>query len=169
MIRRFIFALSAVALIALLTGQIFAKEITVHGKLAKTVEAGGWLIVTDGQKYLILNPQKFQKQKWFAESTAVEATGQTKPDVVTAYQEGIPFEVQSMHPLDQGSSAGDNGEAKFHVQVMVSGDSVVEAQPNTAILMPVAAQNRLRNALLREQYAFRLLTFSIFPLCFCYG
>ena len=34
---------------------LHAKEITVRGKLQKTVEAGGWLIVASDAKYLILN------------------------------------------------------------------------------------------------------------------
>src|SRR5215216_1678817 len=46
-----------------------AKEITVRGKLQKTVEAGGWLIVNDSSKYLILNAKNFQNNAWFKEST----------------------------------------------------------------------------------------------------
>src|SRR5262245_27165682 len=37
-----------------------AKEITIRGKLQKTVEAGGWLVVTNDAKYLILNAKDFQ-------------------------------------------------------------------------------------------------------------
>ena len=52
------------------------KEITVEGRLARTVEAGGWLIVGDYGKYLILNSRQFQSEPWFREGATVEATGE---------------------------------------------------------------------------------------------
>jgi len=99
--------LGAVALVALLATQVFAKEITVRGRLQKTVEAGGWLVASGDRKYLILNAQRFQNEQWFAEGTEVEAAGETKAGVVTIYMEGTPFEVRTMRPLAE-SGSGDN-------------------------------------------------------------
>ena len=80
-----------------------AKEITVRGKLQKTVEAGGWLIVASDTKYLILNAKDFQNNSWFKESTNVEAVGETK-EVMTTFMEGTPFEAKSMQPIDQAAA-----------------------------------------------------------------
>src|SRR6476619_3382896 len=79
---------------------LHAKEITVRGKLQKTVEAGGWLIVNDNGKYLILNAKNLQNNTWFKASTPVEAVGETK-DVMTTAMEGTPFEAKSMQPIEQ--------------------------------------------------------------------
>ena len=76
-----------------------AKDITIRGKLQKTVERGGWLVVVEKQKYLILNSQKFQNEKWFAEGNEVEVTGEIKSGVMTTYMEGTPFEAHSMRPF----------------------------------------------------------------------
>ena len=75
-----------------------ARDITIRGKLQKTVEKGGWLVVVEKQKYLILNSQKFKNEKWFAEGNEVEVTGEIKSDVMTTYMEGTPFEAHSMRP-----------------------------------------------------------------------
>ena len=120
-----------------------AKEITVRGKLQKTVEAGGWLIVGGDTKYLILNPANFQKNAWFKESTNVEAVGEVK-EVMTTFMEGTPFEVKTMQPADQAvvtpAPAQDNRRV---TRVMVVGDSIVQAQPDTAILtISVVTQNK---------------------------
>jgi uncharacterized protein YggE len=119
-----------------------AKEITVRGKLQKTVESGGWLIVRGDTKYLILNPRNFQSNAWFKESTNVEAVGEVK-EVMTTFMEGTPFEVKTMQPVDQAVATpggGDNGRV---TRVMVAGDSIVQAQPDTAILtVSVVTQNR---------------------------
>ncbi len=134
------------ALVVLCTAQVFAKEINVRGRLGRTVEAGGWLILTDAQKYLILNPQRFQNESWFREGAGVEATGETKTDVVTIYQEGIPFEVRSMRPSEEGARGNDAaaaGSSRRATRVMVSGDSIVQAQPDTAIInISVITQNK---------------------------
>jgi uncharacterized protein YggE len=134
------------ALVSLCTAQVFARDITVRGRLGRTVEAGGWLIVTDAQKYLVLNPQRFQNETWFREGANVEATGETKPDVITTYQEGIPFEVRSMRPLDDGASGGGAPSATANrrsTRVLVSGDAIVQAQPDTAIIsIAVITQNK---------------------------
>jgi uncharacterized protein YggE len=133
------------ALVVLCTAQVFAGEITVRGRLGRTVEAGGWLILTDAQKYLILNPQRFQNERWFRDGTQVEATGETKTDVVTSYQEGIPFEVRAMRPSEEGARGNDAvaGPPRRVTRVIVSGDSIVQAQPDTAIVnISVITQNK---------------------------
>lgn len=141
--KRLLTMLGAVALVTLFSTQhsvanVKAKEITVRGRLQRTVEAGGWLIAAEKQKYLVLNAQKFQNESWFKESAEVEAVGETKPDVVTTHMEGTPFEARSMHPLRQGGAAGNQtvtgGESKRLTRVMVAGDSIVQATPDTAII-----------------------------------
>ena len=122
-----------------------AKEITVRGKLQKTVEAGGWLIVASDNKYLILNSKNFQNQSWFKESTNVEAVGETK-DVMTTFMEGTPFEAKSITPLKeeaQGVATPGRDDNRRVTRVMVAGDSIVQAQPDTAIVtVSVVTQNR---------------------------
>jgi uncharacterized protein YggE len=85
--------------------------------------------------FLIFYRRSFQSNYWFRESTSVEAVGETKEDVMTIHMEGTPFEVKSMKPVEQGAAAtpgrDDNRRA---TRVMVSGDSIVQAQPDTAIL-----------------------------------
>jgi uncharacterized protein len=136
----------ALALVFLCTAQGFSRELTVRGRIGKTVEAGGWLILTDAQKYLILNPQRFESESWFREGAPVEATGETKPDVITTYQEGVPFEVRSMRPSDEGgrgSDAAPAGSSRRMTRVVVSGDAIVQAQPDTAIItISVITQNK---------------------------
>jgi len=122
---------------------LHAKEITVRGKLQKTVEAGGWLIVGD-TKYLILNSKQYEKNAWFKESTSVEAIGETK-DVMTTFMEGTPFEAKSITPLREGDAQGvaTPGREGRGTRVMVSGDSIIKAQPDTAILtIAVVTQGR---------------------------
>jgi uncharacterized protein len=119
-----------------------AKEITVRGKLQKTVESGGWLIVRGDTKYLILNPRNFQSNTWFKESTNVEAVGEVK-EVMTTFMEGTPFEVKTMHPVDQAVATPGGSDTRRVTRVMVAGDSIVQAQPDTAILtVSVVTQNR---------------------------
>jgi hypothetical protein len=106
MIKRILICLSAMALLTILAsaGLSASKEIKVRGKLKRTVEAGGWLLVTEKKKYLILNAKKFESEKWFVEGTEVEATGKEKRGVVTIYMEGAPFEVSSLRPINQDKS-----------------------------------------------------------------
>ena len=99
MIRKLIPVVVAVGLMALFAIQVFAKEITVRGRLQRTVEAGSWVIVSGDQKYLLLNARRFQKEKWFVEAADVEAVGETKSDVMTTSMEGTPFEVRTMRPV----------------------------------------------------------------------
>ena len=104
---------SAFALIALLTMQTSAKEITIRGHLEQTVEAGGWLIISDTDemttKYLLLNSQRFKNASWFRKGAQVEATGETRPGAVTIYQEGVPFEARTIAPLaSKGNEAASD-------------------------------------------------------------
>src|SRR3954453_4710904 len=106
--KQFVFAITLVLLCASafnLTLPVSAaeaiKEITVHGNLKRTVEAGGWVVATADQKYLILNWQKFKDQPWFTEGSEVEATGEVKAGVITTAMEGTPFEASSMRPFAQ--------------------------------------------------------------------
>ena len=103
MLRRLVVLAGVLALAALFTLPAAAKEITIRGRLARTVEAGGWLIIADTDetttKYLLLNPQQFQKQSWFRVGAIVEVTGETKTDVITSFQEGVPFQAREMHPV----------------------------------------------------------------------
>lgn len=143
MMRKLFTVIGAIALVTLFAAQhglaaSGSTQITVRGRLQKTVEAGGWLIVADGKKYLVLNPQRFQKESWFKEAVEVEASGDTKSDVMTIYMEGTPFEVRSMRPLAEGPAAGNQqasgGDTKRLTRVTVSGDSILHAQPDTAII-----------------------------------
>ena len=110
--RQLVMLAGALMLAAFFTTETFAAEITVRGRLGRTVEARGWLILTDSEKYLILNPQRFQNETWFRESTEVEATGEVKPDALTIYQEGTPFEVRSMRPVGGGGGGGDGASSR---------------------------------------------------------
>lgn len=132
--RKLISILGTVTLVALIATQVFANEQAVRGRLQRTVEAGGWLIAAGNQKYLILNAQRFQNEKWFVEGTEVEAVGDTKSDVMTTYMEGTPFEVRTMRPLAAGGSGGSQTELRSLTKVSVTGDSIVQAQPDTAII-----------------------------------
>ena len=125
-----------------------AKEITVRGKLQKTVEAGGWLIVNRDTKYLLLNAKDYQSNSWFKEATNVEAVGETK-EVMTTFMEGTPFEAKSLKTTDQ--QAATAGSDNRHVtRVNVVGDSIVQAQPDTAILT-ISVVTQARNALEAQQ------------------
>jgi len=132
---------------------LHAKEITVRGKLQKTVEAGGWLIVNNDAKYLVLNARNFQNNAWFKEATSVEAVGETK-DVMTTYMEGTPFEAKSIQPLDkdvaQNVATPARDDSKRITRVMVAGDSIVQAQPDTAIVT-IAVVTQAKQALDAQQ------------------
>jgi len=104
MMRRLSIFITMLALFTALTIQASTKEITIRGHLAQTVEAGGWLIVVDTDerttKYLLLNARRFQNKSWFRAGAMVEVTGETRPDAVTIYQEGIPFEARTMRVVE---------------------------------------------------------------------
>jgi len=142
--------LGAVALVALLATQVFAREITVRGRLQRTVEAGGWVIVSGDQKHLLLNARQFQNEKWFVAGTEVEAVGETKPDVMTTFMEGTPFEARTLRPFAQGGSGGNQSELRGLTRVLVSGDSIVQAQPDTAILT-ISVVSQAKRALEAQQ------------------
>jgi uncharacterized protein YggE len=150
MIRKLIPTLGVIALLVLVTTQVFAKEITIRGRLQRTVEAGGWVIVTGDQKYLVLNARRFQNEKWFREAAEVEATGEAKADAVTTFMEGTPFEVRMMRPFEQSGSGGNQSESKGLTRVLVTGDSIVQAQPDTAILT-VSVVSQAKRALEAQQ------------------
>lgn len=128
---------------------LHAKEITVRGKLQKTAEAGGWLIAARDVKYLILNAKDYQSNSWFKESTSVEAVGETK-EVMTTYMEGTPFEAKSLKPVEQGAMTPGRDDNRRVTRVMVAGDSIVQAQPDTAILT-ISVVTQARNALEAQQ------------------
>jgi uncharacterized protein YggE len=145
MIRKFLITAGSFVLLAVLATQSFAKELTVSGTLQRTVESGGWLITAANQKYLILNARRFQNESWFTENTSVEAIGETKTDVVTIYMEGIPFEVRTIRPLSQSQT-----DTRGPTKVMVTGDSIIQAQPDTAIVT-VSVITQGKNALDAQQ------------------
>ncbi len=142
--------LTAIALVALLATQAFASELSVRGRLRKTVEPGGWVIVSGNHKYLILNARNFQNEKWFVAGNEVDAFGETKPDVVTTFMEGTPFEARMMHPSTADAAEATQIDSRGLTKVMVTGDSIVQAQPDTAILT-VSVVTQARSALEAQQ------------------
>jgi uncharacterized protein len=144
-------------------------EITVEGRLTRTAEAGGWLVSAQAGKYLILNARRFQGQAWFREGALVVATGSVSNDTLTSYQEGVPFQVRTLRPRrggapspDGDAAAGDgdasdagsggaqqqatrlgaSGLVRGSTRVVVTGDAVVQAQPDTAVVViAVVTQN----------------------------
>jgi hypothetical protein len=114
MMKHLTIVVGVIALLALFAVQASAKEITVRGRLGRTVEAGGWLILvkpngTATTKYLLLNPQRFQKESWFRAGTEVEATGEIQADAITIYQEGTPFHARLMQPVGGQGGAPATG------------------------------------------------------------
>jgi hypothetical protein len=158
--KRTVSALTAAcALTLLLAAQGFAasKDLTLTGRLARTVEAGGWLVVTEsGEKYLILNARRFSGESWFREGARVVAEGETKEDAVSIHMEGTPFEARTMRPQrTQAAGEGDgggggaqegravtDGRASGLTRVSVTGEAFVQSQPDTAVLtLAVVTQN----------------------------
>ncbi len=136
--RRSINIVAAIILVTLLASQAFAKEITVRGHLQRTVEAGGWLLVAGNQQYLLLNAQQYQNENWFTEKSEVEAVGETRTDVMTIYMQGTPFQVRTLRPVSETTAAttiaASQGDSRSLTRVLVTGNSIVQAQPDTAIL-----------------------------------
>lgn len=128
------------------------QEATLRGRLSRTVEPGGWLIVEGGKKYLLLNAGRFQREAWFREAAEVEATGTAKPDTITTYQEGTPFEVRTMRPVGNDAGASNNAAISTAgiTRVLVTGDSIVQAQPDTAVVT-VAVVTQSATALVAQQ------------------
>ena len=145
--KRTLTTTGVMALILAAATILHAKEITVRGKLQKTVEAGGWIIAASDAKYLILNAKDYQSNAWFKESTNVEAVGETK-DVMTTFMEGTPFEAKSMKPIDQ--AAAMSSDNRRLTRVMIVGDSIVQAQPDTAIIV-IAVVTQSKTAIAAQQ------------------
>src|ERR671927_461751 len=111
-VAAFALALGPAARAAAQGGEV-SKEITIEGRLARTVEAGGWLIVADYGKYLILNSRQFQSEPWFREGATVEATGEARQGAVTIYQEGVPFQARTMRARGRApTGAAQTGNSK---------------------------------------------------------
>ncbi|MET0649532.1 MAG: SIMPL domain-containing protein [Pyrinomonadaceae bacterium] len=131
------------------------QELTVLGRLTPTVEAGGWLVVADYGKYLLTNANEFRRQPWFREGASVEAKGRVRQDVMSIHMEGVPFQARTMRVRGGGSpnSGSQTGGAQQRnaaqnaggqvvagsgaralVRVVVTGESVVQAQPDTVVI-----------------------------------
>jgi uncharacterized protein YggE len=126
-----LFTILCGATTALAAAQL-ANETSVTGRLQRTIEPGGWVIAAGATKYLLINSRNFQAADWFKEGTEVEAVGETKSDVVATFMEGTPFTARSLRPLNQTAASG--AAENKRTRVMVTGDSIVQAQPDTAIL-----------------------------------
>ena len=105
----YILLLAAFALIfAAAPGAAFAQRKNISGKLAPTVEGGGWTIIAGQtkkpEKYLLLNAEKFSGEKWFREGARVSATGNLRRGAITIYQEGIPYEARTLRLLKSAVS-----------------------------------------------------------------
>jgi uncharacterized protein YggE len=138
--------LGVLAFFLVFASSAFASEITVSGTLKKTVEPGGWLIAGNSN-YLLLSARTFQEEPWFKQGAQVEAVGEIK-DVMTTYMEGTPFEVSTMRPLQQTVTRPE--ESRRFTRVLVSGDSTIQAQPDTAVLM-ISVVTQSRQALDAQQ------------------
>jgi uncharacterized protein YggE len=127
------------------------EELTVMGRLTPTVEAGGWLVVADYGKYLLTNANEFRRQPWFREGASVEATGRVRQDVMSIHMEGVPFQARTMRarggggsqtggPPQRNATQNTGGQvvagsgARALVRVVVTGESVVQAQPDTVVV-----------------------------------
>src|SRR6185503_10655516 len=76
--RRTLTLTGVVAFILAAATILHAKEITVRGKLQKTVEAGGWLIVGNDAKYLILNAKNYQSNAWLKNRRVLRQSARRK-------------------------------------------------------------------------------------------
>jgi uncharacterized protein YggE len=135
--KSLILFLSAILTIFVFASRTPAQQRSVSGRLAPTVEAGGWLIVGENEKYLLLNAGKYRRERWFGNGVEVAATGEIKPGAVTIYQEGVPFEARTLRPIENSANVNQ------FTTVTVTGDARVTAQPDTAIVSAsVVTQNR---------------------------
>lgn len=149
-IRKLITLIGLLALLAVFSAQAFAKELSLRGRLQRTVEAGGWLIVADNQKYLVLNAARFESESWFTAGATVEANGETRSNVATIHMEGTPFEASSLRPWNAAAANVTQNELRGLTKVLVTGDSTIQAQPDTAILT-VAVVTQATRALDAQQ------------------
>ncbi len=74
------------------------EEMTLTGTLAKTVEAGGWILRTSSKTYLLLSAERYRQESWFREGVRVKVTGKESPGTITIFMQGTPFRVSSMEP-----------------------------------------------------------------------
>lgn len=134
-----------------------SEELTVVGKLAPTVEAGGWLVVAGYGKYLLTNAGEFRGRPWFREGASVEATGRVRDDVMSIHMEGVPFQARTMRARNGSQGGGARGDgpaqgaggravagaaARSLVRVVVTGEAIVRAQPDTVVVtLSVVTQN----------------------------
>ena len=156
MMRRILLLLPLLcALGCVSVAQAATKEITIKGRLTPTVEAGGWLVVTAKEKYLLLNAARWRNESWFRADAEVEATGEPKPGTITVYQEGVPFQASTLRPTgggDEGDGAAQDvtGGMSNLTRVVVSGEATVQAQPDTSVVT-VAVTTQARTALEAQQ------------------
>jgi uncharacterized protein YggE len=69
---------------------------------------------------------------------------------MTTFMEGTPFEAKSLEPIEQNVATPARDDNRRVTRVMIVGDSIVQAQPDTAIItIAVVTQNR--NALTAQQ------------------
>ena len=152
--RRILRLVTTVAILSLLfVVQASAQETTVRGQIGQTVEAGGWLINSGKGKYLLLNAERWRNEAWFRSGAQVEATGEVRRDVVTTQMEGTPFQARTLRPLESGvngDGAGAVSSMSGTTRVVVSGDSLVQARPDTAMIS-VAVVTQAQTALAAQQ------------------
>ncbi len=152
--RRILRLVTTVAILSLLfVVQASAQETTVRGQIGQTVEAGGWLINSGKGKYLLLNAERWRNEAWFRSGAEVEATGEVRRDVVTTQMEGTPFQARTLRPLESGvngDGAGAVSSMSGTTRVVVSGDSLVQARPDTAMIS-VAVVTQAQTALAAQQ------------------
>jgi len=145
---------TTVAILSLLfVVQASAQETTVRGQIGQTVEAGGWLINSGKGKYLLLNAERWRNEAWFRSGAQVEATGEVRRDVVTTQMEGTPFQARTLRPLESGVNGEGAGALSLMsgmTRVVVSGDSLVQARPDTAMIS-VAVVTQAQTALAAQQ------------------
>lgn len=131
--------LTALSFIFVAINSAAAQQRNITGRLAPTIEAGGWLIVEAKEKYLLLNAEKFRNENWFREGTEVFAAGEVRRGAVTIYQQGIPFEARTLRPT---GTVTNDGLSNRPAIVTVSGTARVTAQPDTAeIFVSIVTQN----------------------------
>ena len=133
----------ALVLVFAMQASAATEEITARGRLSRTVEPGGWIINAPRERYLVINADRFKSESWFREGAEVEAVGEVKKDVVTTYMEGTPFEARTMRPQGGGVATGGGAMSGSGLtRVVVTGDALVQSQPDTAIItVAVVTQN----------------------------
>ena len=148
--RKLISAASVAVLSLVFVVGVAAQEITVRGQIGRTVEPGGWLINSAKQKYLLLNADRWRNESWFREGAEVEATGEVRRDVVTTQMEGTPFQARTLRPADGSGDGAGASLMQGTTRVVVSGDSLVQARPDTAMIS-VAVVTQAQSALAAQQ------------------